>query len=89
MVKFRLQRKLWLLDQTQRYADDNFYAFTRGKFFMAFTNTDNNLTRNITYHPYANNETLCNIYDQNDCFTVQNGNFNINMNGHFKIYVPK
>ena len=91
MVKFlnnfRNRIQIWNLPQVQRYADDQFYAFTRGNYFFAFTNQDGNFSRNITYHPYSNGTKLCNIYDKNDNVTVNNGQFNVSMgSGNFKIF---
>ncbi|KAJ5073280.1 alpha-amylase [Anaeramoeba ignava] len=74
--------------QIQRYADDNFYAFTRGTVFAAFTNkgTNGQVSRLITYHPYSDGTKLCNLFDLSDCFVVNNGQFTINLNGLPKIY---
>ena len=47
------------------YADDQFYAFTRGNTFVALTNGGSNqgqISRNITYQPYSNGQKLCNMY---------------------------
>ena len=49
----------------QRYADDTFYAFTRGTVFIATTNVGSKGSpqeRTITYHPYSNGTKLCNLY---------------------------
>ncbi len=84
---FRIKTKIWNLQQIQRYADDQFYAFTRGDYFFAFTNQDYNFSRTITYHPYTNGISICNIFDKNDRITVNNNQFNISMGGgNFKIY---
>ena len=81
MVKFlndfRNNNQIWNLPQVQRYADDQFYAFTRGEFFFAFTNQDYDFSRSITYHPYSQGTRLCNIYDKNDNATVDNNQFTI------------
>jgi hypothetical protein len=39
----------------ERWCDDKFYAFTRGKVFVAVTNDDSGAIqeRSITYHPYS------------------------------------
>lgn len=85
--QLRSSNKIWSLPQIQRYADDQFYAFTRGDLFFAFTNKDDNFSRNITYHPYTSGTRLCNIFDKNDNVTVNNNQFNIQMGGgNFKIY---
>ncbi len=83
----RKKVNIWNLPQVQRYADDIFYAFTRGNVFSAFTNVDYNFARTITYHPYPNGTVLCNIYDGNDKVYVNNNKFDVSMgNGSFKIY---
>eukprot|EP01133_Synstelium_polycarpum_P013398 gene13398-15777_t len=51
--------------QVQRYADDHFYAYTRGNAFIALTNGGSNqgqISRTITFQPYANGTTLYNIF---------------------------
>ncbi len=83
----RNQVNIWSLPQVQRYADDIFYAFTRGNVFAAFTNVDYGFSRLITYHPYTNGTKLCNIFGNNDQIYVNNNQFTINMGeGNFKIY---
>jgi len=87
---WRTQGQIWNLDQVQRYSDDHFYAFTRGHYFCAFTNTQQQQSRTITYHPYAAGTTLCNIFYSSDCVTVNNGQFVVTLNsGEVKVFVPK
>lgn len=87
MNGLRNKVNIWNLPQVQRYADDIFYAFTRGNVFAAFTNVDYNFIRTITYHPYPNGTVLCNIYNNNDKAYVNNNKFDVNMGaGNFKIY---
>lgn len=77
-------------EQIQRYADDDFYAFTRGKVFAAFTNKDYQVSRSITYHPYTDGTRLCNIFNPSDCVTVSNKIFQVILsNGETKILVPQ
>ena len=84
---FRRNAQIWNLPQVQRYADDQFYAFTRGEYFLAFTNQDYDFSRTITYHSYAIGTRLCNIFDKNDNMTVNSNQFTISMGqGNFKIY---
>lgn len=88
LVSFRKANLLWNLDQVQRYADDQFYAFTRGNILTAYTNSNDYIKRNITYHPYKNGDKLCNIFNSSDCVSVDNNNFDIVLlNGEFKIFV--
>lgn len=55
------------VSQVQRYADDQFYAYTRGDtaaaMFVALTNVGSAgspVSRTITYHPYPDGTVLCN-----------------------------
>jgi len=77
--------------QIERYIDDSFYSFSRGTTLFAFTNQpDQQQTRTITYHPYSEGQTICNIFNGQDCLKVQNKQFTVSLsNGEVKIYVPK
>jgi len=35
----RKASKIWEQEQVQRYADDNFYSYSRGEFLVALTNS--------------------------------------------------
>ena len=86
---FRKDTQFFSLDQTQRYADNNFYAFTRGQYFFAFTNCIDYQARSISFHPYAEGTTLCNLFHKGDCVQVKNGQFPVVLtNGEVKIFVP-
>jgi len=88
--KFRKQTNFAQYDQVQRYSDDNFYAFTRGNYFFAFTNTQTTQVRTITYHPYPNGTILCNIFWATDCVVVLGGQFKVTLNnGESKFFNPK
>jgi hypothetical protein len=43
VVNARKAHKVWNSPHIERYVDDSFYAFSRGDFFVALTNTDNNV----------------------------------------------
>jgi alpha-amylase len=65
ILEFRKKMGIATEKQIQRYADDTFYAFTRGDVFVATTNVGSNGSaqrRTITYHPYKEGTTLCNLY---------------------------
>ena len=68
----RKAHSIWNNPIIQRYADDNFYAFTRGDILACFTNT-NSLTRYITYHSFSDGDKLCNVLYYDDCVTVSGG----------------
>lgn len=92
VIAYRKQAQVWENSQIQRYSDDTFYAFTRGDTFVAMTNVGTNgqqQTRTISYHPYSNGQTLCNLFDCSDCVTVQSGTFQVTLNGGYgKVYDP-
>ena len=86
--KLRKSQNIWNHDIVQRYADDNFYAFTRGNVLACFTNT-NSLQRTITYHDFSEGTRLCNALADGDCVTVSGGSINIHMGDYPKIYVKQ
>ncbi|EGG15229.1 putative alpha-amylase [Cavenderia fasciculata] len=91
--QFTKQVSISQYPQIQRYADDTFYAYTRGDVFVALTNGGSNqgqISRNITYQPYPDNTVLCNIFwETEDCIKVVNGQFEVFLDqGESKIYHP-
>ena len=86
--KLRKSKKIWNYEVVQRYADDNFYAFTRGDVLACFTNT-NSLQRSITYHEFSEGTMLCNVLYDGDCVTVSGGAITINMGDYPKVYVKQ
>jgi len=84
----RKQVSIWNLPIVQRYADDNFYAFTRGNVLACFSNTSS-LQRTITYHEFSEGTKLCNILYDGDCVVVSGGSININMGDYPKVYVKQ
>mmetsp|Transcript_35123 Transcript_35123/g.91150 ORF Transcript_35123/g.91150 Transcript_35123/m.91150 type:complete len:175 (+) Transcript_35123:342-866(+) len=90
--KMRKDQTLSTLNQTQRYADDQFYAFTRGNVFIALTNTGTggNVQRSITYHPYSEGTKLCSVFNSGSCVSVSGGAFSVSLqNGLPDILVPQ
>jgi alpha-amylase len=85
----RKAHKIWEQPHVQRYSDDHFYAFSRGEFLVALTNSTNQQHRTVTYQPFPNGTHVCNIfYPTTDCQTV-NGSVDVWLNnGESKIYVP-
>jgi alpha-amylase len=92
VVGWRKQYQVWLNDQVERFVDDNFYAFTRGQLFIATTNVGsqgNQITRQITYHPYSVGTRLCNLFWAGDCVSVTADGFTVVLNsGESKIFIP-
>lgn len=91
--RYRQSVQLWDAgEQVQRYADNTFYAFSRGDTFVALTNVGAGgaqQTRSITYHPYTNGQQLCNVLSTSDCVTVANGAFSVTLSsGMPKVYEP-
>lgn len=87
------QRKasaIWNSGMVERYVDDSFYAFSRGEFLVALTNNGGTQERKVTYHPFSEGETVCNIfYPTTDCQKVSGGVDVYLLNGESKIYVPQ
>ena len=88
----RKKAQIWNQPQVERYADYEFYAYSRGQFLVCLTNkTGGSVSKMITYHPFSAGQVICNIfYPDSDCITVNGGGFNVYLNnGEVKIYVPK
>ena len=87
------QRKasaIWENQLVQRYKDDTFYAYSRGEFLVALTNSGNTQQRQVSYSPFAEGTTVCNIFwPTTDCQVVKNGVNVYLLNGESKIYVPQ
>ena len=84
----RKKVSIWNLPIVQRYADNNFYSFSRGDVLACFTNS-NSVERPITYHDYKEGDKLCNILSDGDCVTVSGGTINIKMGDYPKVYVKQ
>lgn len=52
-----------------------------------FTNTDNFISRTITYHSYPENTRLCNLFNRDDCVFVRNNKIDVTLQGDGKVYV--
>jgi hypothetical protein len=89
LVNFRQKNQLWSKQQIQRYADDNFYAFTRGDDILClFVNTENFIERVITFHPYKPGDRMCNLFNSKECVKVNKKNeLKVTLGGDFKVYV--
>lgn len=86
----RQKSQIWSQPQVERYSSTNFYAYSRGKFLVALTNSTNQQHFKVTYHPFTEGETVCNIFwPTTDCQTVSGGVDIYLNNGESKIYVPK
>ena len=86
--KVRKEKQIWNSQVIQRYADDVFYAFTRGDVLVCLTRGEG-CQRTITYHEFSDGTRLCNAFDSSDCVTVQGHNIYINMGQDPKIYVKQ
>lgn len=87
----RKKYQIWSQPQVERFADSEVFSYSRGKFLVVLTNkVSGGVSKTITYHPFSNGETVCNIFfPDSDCLTV-NGGVNIYLlNGEVKIYAPK
>jgi alpha-amylase len=91
LVGTRKAKKISSFEQIQRYASTDFYAFSRGDVLVCLTNSNGayDTTVSMTYLPYANGVTVCNVLNSNDCATVTNGSLTVVMTGGLpKVYVP-
>ena len=87
-IRFRKNKKMYNKKFVQRFADNSFYAFTRGDVLICVTRGES-CNRKITYHEFKEGTKLCNIFNKNDCVKVTSGTIDINMGKDPKVYVQK
>jgi alpha-amylase len=86
--KVRKEKKTYEKELIQRYADDVFYAFTRGDVLVCVTRGES-CSRSITYHQFSEGTQLCDALNPSDCVYVSGGAINVNMGQDPKVYVKK
>ena len=85
--EFRKTSQFYKYDQIERHSDDSFYAFTRGEYFFAFTNSLETQERTMRNHPYSDGTTLCNVLSPSDCVTIENKQLIVSLkDGEVKVY---
>lgn len=86
----RKKAQVWNHPVEEKYVLDNFYAFTRGEFLVATTNSNNQVQVKVPNSGFTDGTKVCNIfYPDSDCQTVSGGNVDVTLNnGESKIYVP-
>ena len=87
-IRVRKNKKIYNKKFVQRFADNSFYAFTRGDVLICVTRGES-CNRKITYHEFKEGTKLCNIFNKNDCVKVISGTIDINMEKDPKVYVQK
>ena len=75
----------------EKWVDDQLYAFTRGKFFVALTNQVNGQVHaDVPNTGFTEGEIVCNIFYPTDCLPIKNGYLGVYLNnGEAKIFLPK
>ena len=75
----------------EKWVDDNFYCFTRGKFFVGLTNrVSGSLSVDVPNTGFSEGDTVCNIFNSSDCVRIGGGKLHLTLNnGEVKIYIPK
>lgn len=75
----------------EKWADDNIYAFTRGRFLVALTNRVNGqFSADVPNTGFSEGQVLCNAFYPSDCVTIKNGKLLLYLvNGEAKVFLPK
>lgn len=75
----------------EKWVDDNMYAYTRGRFFVAVTNKPYmTVSNDVPNTGFSEGETVCNVFNSSDCTTIRSGKLSVSLNnGEVKIYIPK
>lgn len=91
-INVRKTQKVWLSNQIQRYASNNFYSFSRDNVLVCLTNNggSSTVTVTMTYLPWTVGTVVCNSLNSNDCLTVTSNGITVSLTtGLPKIYIPK
>lgn len=74
----------------EKWADDNLYAYTRGRFFVALTNrVDMQVQVNVPNTGFYEGQNVCNIFYSDDCVRISGGKLPVYLiNGEVKVFVP-
>ena len=55
VIEARKLHRIWDQPQVERYADYEFFCFSRGKFLVATTNkVSGTVSKFVSYHPFSN-----------------------------------
>jgi alpha-amylase len=93
LVSTRKAEEVWADSQTQRYASQDFYSFSRGNTLICLTNTGGTeVTVTLAYLPaaYVTGATVCNVLStaKTDCAVISGGKLTVTMTGGLpKVYV--
>jgi alpha-amylase len=95
IIRYRKSAKLSQLVPTEIWADDTFYAFSRGEALIALTNVGQGggqISRRLSGYgvPYKKGTVVCNLFYATDCLTIQE-DYQIDivlMNGESKLFHP-
>uniref|UniRef100_A0A7S3MYP3 Alpha-amylase n=1 Tax=Strombidium inclinatum TaxID=197538 RepID=A0A7S3MYP3_9SPIT len=87
----RKAHQIWSHPLEEKYITDNFYAFARGDFLVALTNSHDDQSFTVPQAPFADGTEVCNIFfADTDCQTIKGGNIDIYLKGgESKVYIPK
>ena len=90
IVETRQKHSVWNDEAIERWADDTFYAWSKGDVFVATTNQDNGTqSRKVTYLPYQEGQVVCNVHNLSECITVQGGALEVSLSSGAKVFVPQ
>lgn len=76
---------------SEKWVDDNLYAYRKGDMFVACTNRPSmTVGADIPNTGFNDGSVMCNIFNPSDCTTVSGGKLSVSLsNGDFKIYLRK
>lgn len=93
LAKINAARKaaaVWESAYVENWVTDTFYAFSRGQMMVMTTNKWDTIDIDVTYHPYSEGETVCNIFWPADCQTIEGGVLHAHLqDGESKIWMPE
>ena len=89
-IHARTTHRAYDFELVERYVNDNIYCFSRNDILIALSNTLDTVSYEVTNNPYTEGQTICNIFNPNDCVRVINKTVSFSLvEGESKIFLPK
>ena len=86
--KIRKNKKIWETALENFECDAVFCSFTRGDILVAVTRGES-CKRTVTKHKFNIGDTICNIFNEEDCITLETNEIQLDMGEDPKVYVMK
>ena len=86
--KIRKGKKIWNTELTPLLCDEVFYSFIRDDILVALTKGEE-CERTVKGHKFNTGDVICNIFNTEECITIESDEIKLNMSKEPKVFVKK